>query len=112
MEQGMSVRAAIERHATEVVAPVAAGNGRITIEIKRDLDLQPAEATAFEALIVSRPEVGVFVSRAWLSGLFAEPPAGVEPMLILFRDGDVLRGVAPIGILHARTHVRICLLGG
>ena len=35
---------------------------------------------AVDALIAARPHVGVFVSRAWLAGLFAEPPLGVEPM--------------------------------
>ena len=108
----MSAPAAIERNTLPAVSPLAVGSGPISVEIKRDLDLQDADAAAHDALIESRPDVGVFVSRSWLSGLFAEPPNGVEPMLVLLREGETLRGVVPIGLLHARTHVRIGLLGG
>jgi CelD/BcsL family acetyltransferase involved in cellulose biosynthesis len=125
MEQGMSgrdtaaCRAVAEGEGgrnTGAGAPldttVVVGAGPISVEIKRDLDLRPADAAAFDALIATRPDVGVFVSRSWLSGLFAEPPDGAEPMLMLFRDGDTLRGVVPIGILQTPTLVRIGLLGG
>jgi CelD/BcsL family acetyltransferase involved in cellulose biosynthesis len=33
-------------------------------------------------------------------------------MLVLFRDGETLRGLAPIGIAARRTHVRVVMLGG
>jgi CelD/BcsL family acetyltransferase involved in cellulose biosynthesis len=110
MEQGVTPLAAIERAVP--AADSAKRTGRIAVEIKRDLDLQPADAAAMDALIASRPHVGVFVSRAWLSGLFHEPPPGVEPLLVLLRDGDSLRGVVAIGLSRARTHVRVVMLGG
>jgi CelD/BcsL family acetyltransferase involved in cellulose biosynthesis len=110
MEQGMSGRAVAA--CAPLDTTVGVSTGRISVEIKRDLDLQPADAAAFEALIATRPDVGVFVSRSWLSGLFAEPPDGAEPMLVLFRDGDTLRGLAAIGILQTRTLVHVGLLGG
>jgi CelD/BcsL family acetyltransferase involved in cellulose biosynthesis len=112
MEQGMSRLAAIESGAVAADQAVAVATGRITVEIRRDLDLEPADAAAMDALNAARPHVGVFVSRAWLSGLFEEPPIGVEPMLVLFRDGNALRGLAPIGIRTARAHVRVSMLGG
>jgi CelD/BcsL family acetyltransferase involved in cellulose biosynthesis len=112
MEQGMSGRTAAIDQGAPLDTTVVAGSGRISVEITRDLDLHPADAAAFDALVATRPDVGVFVSRSWLSGLFAEPPDGAEPMLVLFRDGQTLRGVVPIGILQTRTSVRIGLLGG
>ena len=103
---------AVERRKPVIVQPVAVFSGRITVEIKRDLDLQPTDAAAMDALIAARPHVGVFVSRAWLSGLFEEPTLEAEPMLVVFRDGETLRGVAPIAVRHSRTHVRLSMLGG
>jgi len=91
---------------------VAVATGRIAVEIKHDLDLSPADVAVFDDLIATRPDVGVFISRSWLSGLFAESPDGAAPALVLFRDGDTLRGAVPIRILHTRTFVRIGLLGG
>jgi len=84
----------------------------LTVEIKSGLDLRPEDAVALEALIESRPQVGVFLSKAWLSGFFVEPPRGFEPLLVLLREGGDLRGVAPIAVRHTRTHVRVGLLGG
>ena len=104
--------AAVERTAQAIDRPVAVATGRITIEIRRDLELAPADAAAMDALVASRPCVGVFVSRAWLSGLFEEPTLEAEPMLVLFRDGETLRGVAPIAVRHTRTHARLLMLGG
>lgn len=86
--------------------------GHLAVEIKSDLELQPADAAALEALIESRPQVGVFLSKAWLSGFFIEPPGGFDPFLVLLREGGTLRGVAPIAVRHTRTHVRVGLLGG
>lgn len=108
----MNRLAASESGAVAADQAPAAATGHITVEIKRNLDLQPSDAAAMDALIAGRPHVGVFASRAWLAGLFAEPPLGVEPMLVLFRDGDTLRGVAPIAVRHSRTHVRLLMLGG
>ena len=107
----MSRLAAVETRAT-VDQAVGVPTGKIAVEIKRDLDLQPADTASIDALIAAHPHVGVFVSRAWLAGLFEEPPLGEEPMLLLLRDGHVLRGVVPVSILRARTHVRVGLLGG
>src|SRR5688572_11445976 len=88
--------AAIQSSAAPIAKTDRIATGRISVEIRRDLDLRPEDDAALTQLIASRPYVGVFVSRAWLSGLFAEPPSGVEPQLVLFREGGVLRAVAPI----------------
>lgn len=95
-----------------IAAPVPVATARLSVEITHGLELRPADVTAFDALLASRPCAGVFASPAWLSGLFHEPPPGVEPALMLLRDGDALRGVAPIAVQRGRTHVRVGLLGG
>jgi CelD/BcsL family acetyltransferase involved in cellulose biosynthesis len=112
LEQGMSRRSAAIDRSTPLDAPIGAGSGSISVEIKRGLDLEPADADRFDALIATRPDVGVFVSRSWLSGLFAEPPGGAAALLMLLRDGATLRGVVPLTIVATRTLVRIGLLGG
>jgi CelD/BcsL family acetyltransferase involved in cellulose biosynthesis len=84
----------------------------LTVELRRDLDLGPDDAAALDRLIEGRPGVGVFVSRAWLSGFFSEPPARSEPALLILRQGHALRGVVPIAIRRMLTHVRVGLLGG
>jgi hypothetical protein len=113
MEQGMSRAAAmVESGPAPRAAKAVTPSGRLTVEIKKDLALQHQDALALAALIDSRPQVGVFLSKAWLSGFFAEPPDGFEPSLVLFRDGGTLIGVAPIAVRHTRTHVRVGLLGG
>jgi CelD/BcsL family acetyltransferase involved in cellulose biosynthesis len=84
----------------------------LAIEVARRLDWKPADAAAYDALVAGRPEVGVFLSRAWLAGLFAEPPAGFEPLLVLLRDGAALRGVAPLAVSRTGSRVRFRLLGG
>jgi CelD/BcsL family acetyltransferase involved in cellulose biosynthesis len=113
MEQGMNQLAAtLDAFAEPITPSVPIATGRITVEVRRDLDLRPDDAAALEALIESRPQVGVFVSRAWLSGWFAEPPRGVEPGLMLLRDGQLLRGVVPMAVRATRTQVYVGLLGG
>lgn len=84
----------------------------LCVELKRDLDLQPADAAVLDALIERQPHVGVFLSPAWLSGFFADPPAGDEPVIVLLRQGSTLRGVVPIALRETLTHVRVSLLGG
>jgi CelD/BcsL family acetyltransferase involved in cellulose biosynthesis len=84
----------------------------LSVELKHDLNLRAEDAAALEALIDERPHVGVFLSKAWLSGFFAEPPVGAEPSLVLLREGDALRGVAPIAVRRGLTHVSVRLLGG
>ena len=87
-------------------------SSRLIVEIRNDLGLRPEDAVALDTLINVRPEVGVFLSPAWLSGFFAEPPDAGEPSLLLVRDEYGLRGVLPIAVQRTRTHVRIGLLGG
>lgn len=113
MEPGVSrVSTAVEACAEPNLAKPPGTPGRITIEVQQSLDLRPADAAAFDALIASRPALGVFVSKPWLSGLFADPPQGCEPSLVLLRDGDTLRGVVPAAISRSGRHARIGLLGG
>lgn len=85
---------------------------RLSIEARRDLDLGPEDALALEALITTRPYVGVFLSKAWLAGFLAEPPDGAEPLLLLMREHGSLRGMVPIAIRRTLTHARVSLLGG
>ena len=109
----MSTRAvALERSGTPLDTTVVVGGGPISVDVRSDLDLQPSDVSVYDELIATRPDVGVFVSRSWLSGLFAEPPRGAQPMLALFREGATLRGMAPIAILQTPTLVRVGLLGG
>lgn len=104
--------ATIECRAEPPSSNAATPPGHVAVEIKSDLELQPEDAAALETLIESRPQVGVFLSKAWLSGFFIEPPHGFEPFLVLLREGGNIRGVAPIAVRHTRTHVRVGLLGG
>jgi CelD/BcsL family acetyltransferase involved in cellulose biosynthesis len=94
------------------VQPQPRAGGRLTLEIRRDLLLGASDAAALDRLIEERPRPGIFVSPGWLTGFFAEPPAGFEPALMLLRDGDLLRGVMPVGVSRNRTETRIRLLGG
>jgi len=86
--------------------------GRLTVEFGGDLGLRPDDTAAHDALIAGRPQTGVFLSNAWLSGLFAEPPAGFEPSLVVLREAGTLRGMVPIAIRETRTCVRVAMLGG
>ena len=92
--------------------PVVVATGPIAVEIRNDLRLSPEDAAGIDMLLAGRPHVGVFVSPAWLSGFFVEPPDGSDPALMLFRDRGTLCGVAAIAIRRTRTHVHIGLLGG
>jgi CelD/BcsL family acetyltransferase involved in cellulose biosynthesis len=106
MPAKVNVRAAIPPANTR--APAAP----LTVELRRNLDLSPEDIAALNALIDSHPEVGVFLSTAWLSGYFADPPDGVEPSLALLRQGPALRGVVPVAVRHASTAACVRLLGG
>ena len=94
------------------VTPLLAPRTTLTVEVLRDLDLRLQDALAYDALVAGRPETGVFLSRAWLSGLFAEPPAGSEPLLVLLREGATLRGAVPLSVTRTGSRVRVGLLGG
>lgn len=103
--------------ATEVrgAQPSSAGVSttvRPIVEIRYDLDLAAEDAAALDDLIDSHPHVGVFLSRAWLSGFFAEPPDGCDPALVVVRERGTLRGIVPIATRRTLTHVRVALLGG
>src|SRR5204863_1597360 len=76
-------------------------------------ELPSDDAAAIDRLLESRPEVGVFLSRAWLSGFFAEPPPGVQqPLLVVFRAARKICGLATVGIQPAGASVHVSLLGG
>jgi CelD/BcsL family acetyltransferase involved in cellulose biosynthesis len=112
MEPGVSGAHAIAKPiATDRPAKPSAPS-RLTVETRTDLALPPDDADALDELIASRPEVGVFLSPAWLSGYFADPADGGEPLLVLVRDEHCLRGLMPIAIRRTNTHVRVRLLGG
>jgi CelD/BcsL family acetyltransferase involved in cellulose biosynthesis len=94
------------------VTALLAPRTTLTVEVCRDLELRPQDAHAYDALVAGRPEAGVFLSRAWLSGLFAEPAAGSEPLLVLLREGATLRGAVPLTVTRSGSRVRVGLLGG
>lgn len=93
-------------------AAAASAPAALTVEQHRDLNLAPQDRADLNVLIEQQPSVGVFVSRAWLSGFFAEPPDGAEPSLVIFRESGRLRGVLPIAIRRGLTHQQVSLLGG
>lgn len=92
--------------------PGSASVGPLTVDVQSDLELNPQDDAALASLVSQRPEVGVFVSKPWLSGFFLQPPPATEPALVLLREGRTLRAVAPIAIRPTRSHVRVALLGG
>ena len=67
--------------------PRAAARSRWSSQ--RDLDLPPDDAAALDALIETPARTsGVFLSKAWLSGFFAEPPDGLRARrCVLLREG-------------------------
>ena len=87
-------------------------HGALTIEHRANLAWSPDDAASIESLVDERPHVGVFLSHAWLSGLFAEPPAGFQPSMLILREAGALRGLVPLAISHRLTHTRVSLLGG
>src|SRR5262245_51616155 len=97
-------------HASPPVVALPAD--RVQVERRDQLELEPPDAQVFDAILATRPEVGVFMSRAWLSGFFDEPPPDTEPSLLLFRDGATLCGFVPIAVRTSRGHARVSLLGG
>lgn len=84
----------------------------LVVEVTRSLRLDGDDLDNLNVLIRHRPRVGVFMSKAWLGGFFAEPPDGYVPALAIIREGRVLRGVAPLAINETRTRVHVRLLGG
>jgi CelD/BcsL family acetyltransferase involved in cellulose biosynthesis len=90
-------------------APARQQDGPITVELVRSCTLAPSDAAALVELVAQRPNVGLFLSRPWLTTYFTEPPGKFEPHLALFRQGTELRGIAPVGI---GDRSRLTLLGG
>ncbi len=86
--------------------------GKLTVGIRRDVDWSPDDLASLERLIELRPHVGLFLSQAWLSGFFADPPADEELSIVEFREDGVLRGVIPLTIHRTRGCVHVGLLGG
>jgi CelD/BcsL family acetyltransferase involved in cellulose biosynthesis len=84
----------------------------LTVEVRADVDLGHDDVVALDALIEGRPDVGVFMSRAWLAGFLEEPVPAVEPAFVLLREGETLKGLAPLAIRRTLTHTRIGFLGG
>jgi CelD/BcsL family acetyltransferase involved in cellulose biosynthesis len=105
-------RASADRRLEPASAVPSLPRAHLSVEVKRDLDLRPEDAAALAALLETRPSVAVFLSNAWLSGFFAEPPRGSDPALVLVREGSTLRGAVPIAMRRTLGHARVSLLGG
>jgi CelD/BcsL family acetyltransferase involved in cellulose biosynthesis len=86
--------------------------GKLTLAVRRDVEWSPEDLASLDRLIESRPHVGLFLSRSWLSGFFADPPADEEPTIVECREDGVLRGLIPLTIRRARECVHVGLLGG
>lgn len=86
--------------------------GALSLTVRRDVDWPAQDLAALDRLIEQRPHVGVFLSRPWLSGFFADPPADEELSIVELREDGVLRGLVPVSIRRSRRAVRIGLLGG
>jgi CelD/BcsL family acetyltransferase involved in cellulose biosynthesis len=108
----MSQSALATAYSTALPVARAATADRLHVEIRHEASLDGADARALDALIEARPYVGVFLTPAWLSGFFAEPPPGTALSLLLFRQGATLRGTVPVAIRRTRTHVIVSLIGG
>jgi hypothetical protein len=90
----------------------AASIGKLTISVRRDIEWPPDDLASLDRLIDLRPHLGLFLSRPWLSGFFADPQSGEDLSIVEFREDGVLRGVIPLTIRRARGSVHIGLLGG
>lgn len=102
--------AELRRPAGAVIpAPTA---DRLHVEVRDHLNLDSADRRELEGMIEQRPHVGIFLTPAWLAGFFAEPPDGVAMSVVLFRQGNTLRGLVPIAVRPSLTHVRVSLVGG
>jgi hypothetical protein len=89
----------------------ATSTTRLKVEITHDVHLSEHDVKSVDALLVSRPEFGVSLSRAWLSSLLSEPPPHSEASLLLLREATVIRGILPITIRRTMTHACVGLLG-
>ena len=106
------MRAMAGQSAPVALRAAARTDGPLTVDLQRELRLDADDTAALGALGASRPSVAVFLSNAWLSGFLAEPPAGADAALVLFRQGGALRGMVPIAVHEGAGPVRVTLLGG
>jgi CelD/BcsL family acetyltransferase involved in cellulose biosynthesis len=84
----------------------------LSVDVRSHANLSRADEAAIDVLIGARPEVGVFLSPAWLAASFAEPAPGTEPVLVLIRSAGTVCGIVAIESRRTRSNVRIGLLGG
>jgi CelD/BcsL family acetyltransferase involved in cellulose biosynthesis len=87
-------------------------DGPLTIETRSDVNWSPHDLAAVETLMQERPHVSVFLSPAWLSGLCAAPPRAFEPVVLVFRQDGVVRGLVPLAIRKTFGGTHVGLLGG
>jgi CelD/BcsL family acetyltransferase involved in cellulose biosynthesis len=92
--------------------PSTRGDGPLTIESRSDVNWSAHDRAALETLMQERPHVSAFLSPAWLSGLCAAPPHGFDPVVLVFRQDGVLRGLVPLAIRTTFTGTHVGLLGG
>ena len=85
---------------------------QLDVQVRRDLQLSADDALAMDGLIASRPQAGLFLSRAWLTGFFEEPPDHAELSLLMLKQGTILRGIAALAVRHTVTGAHVSLLGG
>jgi CelD/BcsL family acetyltransferase involved in cellulose biosynthesis len=84
----------------------------LVVETRRDLEFNQGDAAAYDALLDSRPNVALFMSRAWLSGWLAVPRPGFDALILVFRQGPFMRGLVPLAVHETRSSVQVTLLGG
>lgn len=112
MESRVTPDTAVVAAPQRTVATLREADTPIGVELKSTFDLSAADTAAVRELVARRPNVGMFLSKPWMSSFFAEPAGPFQPHVALFREGRALRGVAPIGISDRPRNVRVTLLGG
>jgi hypothetical protein len=83
----------------------------LSVEAVPALRLSEHDAEMLDAQCLDRAPTGVFMSQAWLSGMFADPPPGLTPSLLLFRAGTGCVAPCRSGI-GARPRPCACAAGG
>ena len=92
--------------------PSHAEDGRLVVSLRRSLDWTADDLASLAAILDARPQVGVFLTKPWLSALLAAPPPGVEPAILVFHQHGALRGLIPLAINDTWAGVQVTLLGG
>jgi CelD/BcsL family acetyltransferase involved in cellulose biosynthesis len=106
----VAIATTADRAARSVVPAVAADH--LSVHLTRDLTLCDEDVRALNDMIEKRPYVGAFLSPAWLSGFFDRRAPGEDLSLVLFRQGPMLRAIAPLAVRSTMTHVSVSLIGG